>query len=439
MEITNKCSNVISPRFRKAIFVLIILISVIYVFLTWIGKFSFFALSEFSESHIDTILGTAIQTTGSICGVILALVFITAQLALNKPYVMRMLYRSIEVYILVFYFVVTLFLGYVVFPLTSIAKDTYWVLSIINTVIIFSIASVCLVIPVLTLQLENMIPIILASKLSRRMNSRAIMDYGLTSVSLISRMPLVLNYELVTVGLNPRIEDPFRPIHEVLMEAVSARDRVLFGKLFLHFLRPIALVHQVPWKPNLIEKAGKKRWNGIKWRRKKYSPEEKIHTSLAILHYAVKRARNLKKEWSSRDTGRHGILRGIGNLILSLFESKDTEITIRIAIYAMFHISKEYSEIQPFGRIEPINMFFDISSKLDNVSKYQEALLCLEALAWISVRTKQISGNRSLAVEQVLNDKLYNLFALAMSKAMADVKWMPGLGEEDPWRNWLSS
>jgi len=426
----------ISPSFRRLIFFLILLVSSVYLILIWCRKFSLISIRS-SESQIDAILGTAIQTTTSICGVILALIFLTAQLSINKPHVVRTLYRSVEVHILIFFFVITIFLGYTVYPLTFKFQENVYVLKVISTVLILSIASVFLVIPVLALQIENLIPLILASKLSKKITPEAIIDYGLTSVEVLSRSPLKVNYQLITVGLNPRFEDPFRPLHEVLMDAVSAKDRVLFGKLFLHFLRPIAKVHNIDWRPNSNLNKGDKR-SRLYFLSRKSSLIEQVHTTLAVLHYAVKRARNLKQEWELRDTGRHGIINGIATLTLKLLDRPDTEITIRIALYAVFHISKEYKDVQPYGRIEPLNSFFQIATYLDTKCKFAEAFLCTEILAWISVHTKQIATKRSLEMEDSLSHKLKRYYKSIKLKAASDEEWVPGCQTEDPWRSWLN-
>lgn len=219
-------------RIRQAAFIIIIISSTLIISGIWFNWFTFYKPKIFSESHIDTFLATAVQTTSTMGGLIVALIFITAQLSSSRPSVLRELYRSVEVYILLAYLITTLILGYLTLTILSPFDKGTLDLRIINIILIMASTSVILIVPVLILQIENLTPTTLVSKLADRIKPRAVIDYGLTTVQCLPGDPTRIVYQLNTVGLRPRNVDPFRPIHEVLMEAVNVQDRVLFGKLF---------------------------------------------------------------------------------------------------------------------------------------------------------------------------------------------------------------
>lgn len=422
-------------HFRRIGFLLIVGASLVSIVGVWINRISLYNSRGYSDSHLDTLLATVVQNTGAVGGIALALLFLTAQLSGSKSSVLRELYRSIEIYILLFYFVTTLLLGYWTLAMLPAATGD---MRFVDTVLVLASTFVLLVVPVLVLQIENLDLTTLSSKLADRINPQAIIDYGLTSVQFAHGDPTRIEYRLITVGLRPLGIDPFRPVHEVLMEAVNARDRVLFGKLFRHFLKQIAVVYGARWDlssqkpfsydaPNFV----------LRILARRYSPAERIHLSLAILHYGVKRARNLRTEWDNRDIGRHGILTSIGDLIYCLSFIPQADVSIRISIYAALHIGEYYSAIRPFGRIEPFNSYFEASKRLEAAGKIREAELCVAVLAWISVHTEQLRIDRSPELHNELSEQLRLIFLSSQTQAQQNQVWMPGLENEDPWRKWL--
>ncbi|HXO20915.1 MAG TPA: hypothetical protein VOA87_13445 [Thermoanaerobaculia bacterium] len=424
-------------RIRHLSFVTIVMVSVVWIGAIWRGSAVIYNPLGHDDSHLDAVLATAIQTTSSVGGVALALIFITAQLSSSKSSVLRELYRSSEVYVLLFYFAGTLLVGYLAFAALPTPQSAT-ALKIVDTVLTFALTSVVLVIPVLILQIENINPTILAAKLADRIKPKSLIDYGLTQVEFMPGDPTQIQYRLITVALRPREVDPLRPIHEVLMEAVRARDRVLFGKLFRHFLKPIARVHGATWDLSGLRVQGNADTSLIRTLlSRRYGARERVHLTLAILHYSVKRARNLKAEWEGRDTGRHGILTGMGDLIRCLNPVQGAGTSIRIALYATLHISEYYADVRPFGRIEPLNYYFETANQLWVAKKTREAELCAEILAWITIHTDQLKEERSPSLYNSLPGDLKSVFFVAQERARSDAKWLPGFEDEDPWRRWL--
>ena len=229
-------------RIRHFSFVTIVLASLLTMVAIWRGKVAIYNPIGHGESHVDAVLATAIQTTSAVGGIALALFFITAQLSASKASVLRELYRSSEVYVLLSYFAGTLLLGYLAITSLPHPHDAR-AFKLVDTVLMLAFSSAVLIIPVLMLQIENLNPAVLAAKLADRIRPARIIDYGLTHVELLPDDPHRIQYRLITVSLRPKEIDPLRPLHEVLMEAVNTRDRVLFSKLFRHLLKPITHIH----------------------------------------------------------------------------------------------------------------------------------------------------------------------------------------------------
>lgn len=421
-------------RIRGLIILLICGASAVGLALVLLGRVGFHN-PNLDDGQVYSLLGTVIQTTGTFGAVALAVVFLTAQLSgVGRPSVVRELYRSRDVYILFGFSAVTVLGGYAGM-LTTGSLAAPWRDRVLDSVIVLAGASVLLVLPALMSQIENLDQTRLAAKLAARIRPKDIVDYGLADVRTVPGNKCV-TYELVTVGLRPRWVDPMRPLHELIMEAVSARDRVLFGKLFRYLVSPVAKVHGLKWdyhgdKTQQAKSAG---WI-TKLRSKRYTLTEKTHVTLSILHYSVKRARNLLTEWDGRDIGRHGVLTAIGDLVRCLARVTDSGTAIRICLFAVFHIERFYCDVQPYGRIEPMNGFFQSARLLMDTGKSTEAELCARILAWVSVHTGQFAPERSAGMKSLLGERLESVYEQAVNLALSDQTWTPATAD-DPWRNW---
>lgn len=424
-------------RFRSFIIPTIVIASLVLLALI-IFKNIHLHNPQLDDAQIYTLVGTVVQTTGTFGAVALAVMFLTAQFSgSGRPSVVRELYRSRDVYVLFGYAAATVLSGYMAMVTTG-QLMTPWRDRVVDIVMVFGGASVLLLLPALISQLENLDQITLASKLAIRITPPAIIEYGLTDVQALPDKKV--EFHIATVGLRPRLVDPLRPLHELVMEAVNVRDRVLFGKLFRCLLAPIAKVHGIAWdtygassSPHLLPTVP---WRAI--RASRVSLVEKTHVTLAILHYSVKRARNLLTEWERRDIGRHGILTGIGDLIKALAFVKDGATAIRICLYAVLHVETFYSDIRPYGRVEPMNAFFDAANLLYRAGKIEEANLCLAILGWVSINTQQLSAERSAGIESRLEEELRETYFNFKLTAQQDPDWIP-MYVDDPWRDWPPS
>jgi hypothetical protein len=367
------------------------------------------------------------------------LIFITAQLSVTKYSVVQQIYKGGEIYTLLGFFTAALVAGYLaLFILPSLNPPSVGPiddLRLVDTEFVLCLTSVLLVGPVLALQLENLNPLTLALKLADEINPHVVISYGLTEVDVSADNATVLHYRLITVGLRPSGVDPLRPVHEIVMETVRAQDRVLLAKLFRCVFKRVADVHGVRWNiTGPLQQPGRRTIQGLLLPFN-YS-KERAHVSLFLLHYLVKRARNLRQEWDMRDIGRHGALTVLSDVLTVLAPVSAAEPTIQMTIYASLHICEYYREIPPFGRIEPLTSYFQNANQLLEQGKVDQALLCAQILGWISVRTRQLEMRR-LSGSYELEPELKKAFTKAKLSAKRSVSWYPGREEDDPWRHWL--
>jgi hypothetical protein len=421
-------------RIRQWIEFIIVLGAIVALILVWSGNLRVFPLSDDSYPYVTSVLSILIPTTVTFGVAALAIVFLTAQVsaAYGKPSVLKELYRSRDVYILFLCVSVNILAGYFALVLNTDLVITVLENRLLDSLLIIAMLTALLMLPIVMSQIENFDPLVLAAKLSSRINARDVKEYGLTHVDVPDNLRNIVNYSLSPVGIRPHRVDPFRPIHELIIDSVNTRDRVMFGKLFRYLLQPIPRAYNAYWDPEGIKTSGKSKKIPSLYR---YDLEEKIHLSLAILHYAVKRAKNLLNEWNGLDIGRHGILTGIGDLISSLAPIKDSQVTIRLCLNATFHISKYYAGVAPYGRVEPLNAYFIAAQELFRYGKAVESNYCIEVLAWIAVHTKQLSPQRTEGIEIYINGELSEKYEEMKNLFLNELDRLPE-DNCDPWNIW---
>lgn len=426
-----------SYHLRRALVATIVGLSAVVIFAIWRGLIQIYDSTGHSESHMDAVVGGLVQTTSGVAAISLALIFLTAQLSASKSSVLRELYRGGDVYLLLAYVLATIITGYGLLVAIPGAAPSPSALKLIDTVLVLAVTTVLLIAPVLMLQLENLDSVTLAAKLADNIKPGAIIAYGLTDVRTTASG--VIEYRLNIVGLRPKSVDPFRPIHEVLMTAVDARDRVLFGKLLRQLLRPIVRAYGAAWDAaGLQDAASLKPSVYRRLHATMFTPVERAHTALAILHYVVKRARNLRTEWKELDIGRHGTITALGDLLMALAPVAQSGLAIRLALFAARQTAEYYADIKPFGRIEPFVHYFKAANMLHRAGKPHEANLCVDVLAWVAVHTLQLGESRIPDPAKALDAVLHVRFEISAKRARDDTDWRPGtLENHDPWQGWL--
>jgi hypothetical protein len=421
---------------RQTITLLISLSSIAALMMVWTGAIEIFGLREDSHPYVNTVLAVLVPATATFGIAALAIVFLTAQVsaAYGKPSVLRELYRSWDIYFLFSFIISNVVGGYLLFVLNTDLPVTILKARLLDTTLITSVATTLLVLPTIMSQVENLDPLILASKLVSRITPSEIKLYGLTEVQVaVSERTVAASYRLVTVSLRPSVVDPFRPMHEIIMDSVRSRDRVLFGKLFRYFLTPVARVHGAYWDPSTSDIVPK-RARGRKSTRLKNAADS-VHVTLAVVHYSVKRARNLLREWDGLDIGRHGIVTGLCDLVRSLAPVEYADASIRICLFGVLNLERFYAGVQPYGRVEPINGYFDAANELERFGKIDAAQLCVALLGWVSVHTTHLSNSRSPNPRTVLTPELHRSYETVRQHLAVNPAPHPML-IDDPWTDW---
>lgn len=422
---------------RRTLFAAILLISTAAIVLVISKRLNILH----GEPSIDTLritVSTTIQTIATVAAISIAIMFLTAQLHPlgSMRSTIASLFRSIEFGLLILCVIVTLSLGLLIIGnVESIWRSQDYM--VIEIVIILGITSILLIIPVMALQVENMSIILVAQKLAHRVTYKRINNYGLVEVQEVGNSGIV-HYALMTHGLDYNRVDPLRPLHELIQIPIGTRDRLLLGQLIRMLLIPIAKVHGISWsiKSSAMMNDNKLAQFALHPYRslQKHKPLERIVVTLHILHYCVRLGRNLQTQWTGLDIGRHGLIYNVGDLIVALNEENDSGQAIELCLYAIMHISLAYSEVKPYGRIEPLNILFNVAISLVNSDKPDQAKLCVQVLGCIHERTHQLSSDRSGKQELLLFDELKEEMNRATELSQGREDWLPGRENDDPWR-----
>lgn len=133
------------------------------------------------------------------------------------------------------------------------------------------------------------------------------------------------------------------------------------------------------------------------------------------------------------DVGRHAAQYQLSKLCGVLSGAQDSSPVIRVSLFAIMHISLDYADVPPYGRVEPLNGLIVAIILLDEAGRRREAELGAEVLGVISIRTKQLDGDRARSYLSDLTGPLAVSFNSARRCAETS-EWLPGSEEEDPWR-----
>lgn len=387
------------------------------------------------------LLSTLVQTLGAITGIAVALLFLTAQFV-SRPGTSRLLR---EVYwgptgvLTMACFFSAISVGVLTLARVSILLENHdyrWA----DVNIVLAIATIALLCPLVLLQFENINPYAVARRLARRITVGRICAYGLAHVCTELTPPGRIRYAIRRWRLDHGHDDPLGGFHEVVMQAVDAHDRVLLSLLVRLLLSRIAVVNAVPYqlvstpRLNVAPRHLMYCWLYTHFRRPR-SDSNRVAVTLHILHYIVRRARNMVAEWKGRDVVRQAFVRDIIDLIETLRLRDSTNQIIVLAEFAILHICLSYTTVPRYGRIEPLAALYVTATNLYENGRVNEATLCTEILAVIAVRTGQLPPSARLEFEKELSPgHLVDVYRSAMSRAIAEVDWLPGNVEEDPWR-----
>ena len=250
------------------------------------------------------------------------------------------------------------------------------------------------VLPIWMLQIELLHPEGVARRVVKQLTIARAREYGLTRVERTSEGRCTVALSLY--GTRPRGVDPLRPIHEVIMDAVAQRDRVLLGRLSQILLDRVASAHGVvltqPQVP--LTRAENVHW---RWRRLwigRSDDEGRLHLTLLVCHYMVKRSRLLVAEWERRDTPRHSLLTGLIDLAGGLCLDKRNEQSLGIVLWAIAHITDAYRDVTPYGPSEPLVGLLYMPRTCAEKGMLELSDTTLGLLMWAKEHTSQLDADR---------------------------------------------
>lgn len=399
-----------------------------------------------SQPEILTIalylLSTLVQSLAAIMGITIAVVFITAQLAVRPNYsrTITQVYRNPTVLLVLLCFISGISLG--VYLLSTlhyfIAAQDYRYL---DCEIVLAISSILLLVPLTLEQIENLDPYLLAARLARRITTKGIRRYGLADVTPEVGSPQTVAYRLILWGHQHGEQDPLGAIHEIIMGAVGARDRVQLISLVRLLLKRIAGQAGVPFgrTPSRLTRGHRFSWEVARGQialilgRERCIPDQ-VTVALHILHYVVRRTANLRREWGDLDAVRQEFLWTLCDLIAALNMRSGTQQVIELCLYAVMHICLSYGNVRRYGRREPLVECYRLVSDLTESAKPRQAELCLQIVALLSVRTHQLPGEPRLRGERMLAPSALATYQAARTLALDQPEWVPGNADRDPWR-----
>lgn len=397
-------------------------------------------------STTTSLISTTTQSLSSILGITIAVLFITAQIII-KPRQTRVLseiYSNIITLLVLLFYIIAIITGIITLAyLPSILQ--YSDFRLIDLTILLGIVAVFSLGPLVLVQIENMHPYYLGIKLSRKITINRILAYQLISIEINPQKAGYYIYKLQVWGLYHHVDDPLGPLHEVIMVAVETKDRILLFALNRVLLKIIARSCGVPYSYNHKEinyESGLTRYSLSKLYchiKSRNTLQNKISVSIHIIHYIIRRAQNLRREWDNRDIVRQAFILNLYDLIKSLNLRTDTCQLIDICLYATMHLSLSYAHIPPYGRLEPLTRYFQLAVDLYNKQKKQQAYLCSQILGYLSIKTDQIPIIYELIIVNQPHQELTDMYLEAKNMASLNRFWIPGEDSMDPWRYMVKS
>lgn len=414
-----------------------------FVAATWSAashRYSLFVASPNREEAMTAaqyLVSSLIGCLASIIAVSIAVLFITAQIS-GRSYARTLseVYRDGTTFLVLGFYAASICGGIICLAkLTSIANTRqFWY---VDLVVYLGLASVFLLLPLILVQVENINPILLASKLLRRVTTTTINRYQLSHVDAPEgKQP---SYRLLTLAPYHSAGDPLGPFHELVMAAVNSNDRVSVSLFMRLLLKRIAVMSAVPYpmtlraQPRRVLSRVVDRFYLIANRPK--IMHDQITMMLHVLHYVIRRSMNLRMEWGDLDHTRHQYVFNIGQLIDALSLRLGTEPLIGIGLFATMHICFGYSDVPRYGRTEPLLALYELANKLEALGMADQSALCVEVLAVIAVRTPQLPSEFRSTSEGGLTPRLRAVYDASLRSAQTNETWLPGVAEKDPWRN----
>jgi len=394
---------------------------------------------------LTQMLSTIVQALSGILGIVLALLFISAQLTMRERYirVIAEVYADPETIGILTFYLMTVIYSIIILSRTELIVQQGRFL-FVDIALILSIASVAALLPLLLAQIEDLNPLSLMRKISKKITSKSIKSYGLVQLELNTDKTTVKKYWLERWGHRHGNYDPLGAIHDLIMEAVSRRDRIQISFAFRCILARIAWVAKVPYKRR-FGLSGENTQSGLSsyitriadWailHLKPCSESDLVMITLHVLHYLVRRAHNFTREWPNYDVLRQITVIAIGDFILACAKRKGTDKAIKLSMFAIMHICLGFRQVQRFGHYEPIVDLFPVAQRFEEQGQKDLAEFVISVLAFLRYNTNLIKDEQQDSCLSKISSRLRDYFndSIQLLSRGDPLKrlWRP---DHDPW------
>lgn len=363
--------------------------------------------AEFAHYDSDIIAtqSAMIGALASVSGVLIAAFMISSQLGARRPYSrLSMTFRGFGAWYPFFYLFNSLLFS--LFVLVALPRlPLSWVGALDGSVLLF-IGAMC---ALGSLMLRSFLAFNSRSLVDAVLSiftARSVRHYGLVEVSTNSN-GIVTSVALRTWGHRHNLSDPLGPFHDLLMEAVTEKERVTLHLYVSRFSRRIAVLNGVLFQ-RTFTRSIQHGVGDLDIRRPPLDfllaiSRPSLPISLEItahaLHYIVRRSRKLVDEWSL-DTHRQIITINLADLIISLCARRDAARIVDVCLDAIVRINYDYRSVKPHGPVEPVHGLFALATALHDRGLHEPSNRLLRALAFLDCHTSLVTKSKLTPWEQ---------------------------------------
>lgn len=363
------------------------------------------------EEHLFSLVGTLTQVTvgavASVFGILIAVYILAAQLVGRKPYsrFVRVFYGKAD-----FAYFVLLFLSLMI-PVVILAfwdsivnRDLYFLLD--TSVITYAVSIASLLAIMLKhfgiFDAKQVVYMVLHD-----FNRKNVLAYGLVYVAK-NNYDNTLKYALKTWGHRHNLLDPLGAYHDMIIEAISEKERITFHLYLSVLMEKVATLCGVHYKREFGLASGRQPYTRL-YKFQTSIPvlfyvrklEERVQIIIHALHYIVRRARKLTNEWGI-DNHRQIFVINLADLVIVLSERASNAQLIEICLYAILRICLDFRGIQIYGSYEPLKDLFGVAVDLQKRGFIREANVCIQILAFLDINTNYIAENPNVNIDDIL-------------------------------------
>jgi hypothetical protein len=351
-----------------------------------------FAFTSYEADLALSLLSNLSACLTAICSILVASYLLASQIIGRKPYsrFVRSLYHPFD---LTYFGVFIISIMYTVLLHAALSYvERLRVFYLIDISVVLFIASLVSLVSILLKNIGLFNPKIVAHRSLNPFNVSSVRKYGLILVEGNNHNEK-LKISLKTWGHRHNLFDPLGAYHDILMEAVHARERVTFHLYINVFVNKLS--HENGARLFRCYGTLKKHKKNVLLDALLFLTPNKIFLAPSshrveytahALHYLVRRARNLLKEWKI-DTHRQIFVVNLGDLVLALSNSRNNALPIQLCLHAILRICCDYKQIELHGSYEPVSDLFELSTILHCRKYFYESDMCLRILAYLKENT----------------------------------------------------